>query len=168
MWLSLALEWDLVITVFALLRGGRTERLVALLFIARNMLVLSMGSEPHTSQTFYLHGAELQAAFLSMIVWVAWRRRTPWLLVLAAIQVVGLSLAVGAALHLWVYSREWGALLLLGRASCLAAGVWRCWLGRPRPLPASGRPDIDLFGAALARWPAFRWSTAAMPLAARL
>lgn len=150
---SLAIEWDLIVTVFALLRGGRNERAVAMLFVVSNLAALAVKGEP-LSPARTLHAEIVHISVFFVTLWLAWRRRTPWLQVLVVVQAVSAVAYLSSFASLPI-GRDLRALVFLGRATCLAFGVWRCWLGAPNAAPGPGETDIDLYDAALSRWPRF-------------
>ncbi|MDB5431823.1 MAG: hypothetical protein JWP35_2939 [Caulobacter sp.] len=166
----LNIELAVTVTILALLRGGRTERFVAFLFLARGVfdrlggLIQTRhgGGPPHD-----LAYAIVQIVLLAALAWMALRRPVPWLLALIGLQALRAAalVAVVAAPGLHPALRglleTTAGLTNILASLCLAAAVAGRWMGAPvaPPGPGSGSGraagagrDPDLYETAHGRW----------------
>lgn len=143
------------VVVLALLQGGRSERLIAVLLTLRGALnLLAPRWEWHN-----IHDWErlilFQSAFLAAFAWIAWRRRAGWLTALVILQAGSVGLEVYCASHLTSSHPMLPAFyaLDLAKSLLLAWAVARRYLAHPIRPPAAGERDTDLLRAAAGAWP---------------
>ncbi len=154
------LEFQLISVVLgvALFEGGRRERLAALISSVHFAIYVFLMSEVSPDVETLSQTTAVQVILLPALVWLAWRYRTLWALVLAGLQVV--------VVVVWVITTLDDALrdlihrlvffgLEAAKAACLgwAAAVYVA--ASPRRPPGRGEPDIDLYETAKVGWPRY-------------
>ncbi|MDB5431824.1 MAG: hypothetical protein JWP35_2940 [Caulobacter sp.] len=149
-------EWLALVAGLALLEGGRHERPVALavcLYCA--LFGVVMGPDWTVIQT-RVAAAALQAPLLALAIWMARRHRPAWLLTLIVLEIVMIGLWTETALAGRADMGDFPPLLALDSGvkwACLAWALARRWLTPPASPPLSPQADIDIYEAAVARWP---------------
>jgi hypothetical protein len=150
----LDIRLGIIVVVLALIQGGRYERLVAWLLSVRGLLNLLAPKWDWMDVNDWHRLTLFQAAFLVAFVWLLWRHRRPWLLVLVLLQAASVLLEGWCAMHLSLATeRDYRALfyiLAIGKSLTLGWAVVLRWITPPHPLPAGADPD--LYEAASRRW----------------
>ena len=136
----------IVVVVLALIRGGRYERLVALLFAVRGVLNFLAPKWDWLDPSDWYRLLAFQAAFLLILLWLVWRHRRGWLAAIVLLHAASVALEAWCALHV-TSAREQVFMpiffsLAVAKSLVLAWAVIQYWIAPPRPLPTGEDPDL--------------------------
>jgi hypothetical protein len=148
MLLMLASIVGVVAVVAALLRGGRFERLVALILTAANAVrwieVASwIPREFVTGRAGVLIWTFNASLALAALAWLAWVRRARWVYAVLGLSAAIMAVYLYARLHpgTWAWLHDVYNGLTLARSLCLGWAVLRYNLAPPTPAPGEAAFD---------------------------